>query len=77
MYKDTIVEFYRTHNRYKVLCVDSKMKDPSTGDWLDAVIYQEEQVLGENGEYEESVTKAVYVREKLDFIRKFNLSMKL
>ena len=70
MEKHTIVEFYRPHNRYKVMSEKSKMKHPETGDWIDSIIYQEYQILVD-GEYVDSKEQNVYVREKKDFLTKF------
>lgn len=67
--KGTLVEFRdKTPNpstglshdgKYKVLGLCS-VKDPTTREWFEAVMYQETELGGE-----------VYVREKTDFIDKF------
>ena len=77
MYDNSIVEFWRTKNRYKVLNMNSKMKHPETGDWIPAVIYQEYKVLDKTGEYIETTNGQVYIREKTDFINKFSLVLDL
>lgn len=74
MYKNSIVEFTKTKNRYKILQFDSKMKDPTTRKWLDSVIYQECKKFNSlTKEYINIDNGKIYVREKKDFLRKFEL----
>ena len=54
--KHTFV-YPKTGNKYVTL-YDIKMKDPSTGEWKDAIVYK-----GMTGDY--------YVRETRDFFNKF------
>lgn len=59
--KDKKFKFKKTGNKYKVLGDEAKMKNPETRKWVECVIYQSED------------TGDIYVREKSDFRKKFEI----
>lgn len=79
MEKHIIAEFTKTRNRYRILKEDSEMKDPGTRQWIPAVIYQEYRHWNNAlGDYDPPIEGGkVYVREKSDFIEKFDLVLDL
>lgn len=54
----------KNQHTYQVLW-ECRMKDPTTGEWKDALIYS--QVINKQGQTGEEK----YVREKTDFLSKF------
>ena len=52
----------RYGGKYKILADDYKMKDPTTREWLDCIVYQQ------YGDYEKPLT---FVREKKEFLSHF------
>lgn len=52
---------YSHDGKYKIVSIEARMKNPTTREWLDCVIYTDID------------TSAVYVREKQGFFDKFEL----
>lgn len=52
---------YSHDGKYQIVCCDAKMKNPTTREWLDCVIYANID------------TDDIYVREKQDFFDKFEI----
>jgi hypothetical protein len=59
--KDKTYKFKKSGNLYKVLEDKAEMKDPETRKWVECIIYKSED------------TGKIYVREKSDFRKKFEL----
>lgn len=69
-----IVEFKKTKNRYRIAGF-GKMKNPSTGEWIDSVVYENFQTYVEKFGYTAPEKSEVFIREKEDFESKFELSI--
>lgn len=52
---------YSHDGKYQIVSIEARMKNPTTREWLDCVIYADID------------TDVVYVREKQDFFDKFEL----
>ena len=59
--KNLVYRFKKTGNLYQVLESELEMKDPKMRDWKEAVLYKSLD------------TNKIYVREKSDFKRKFEV----
>lgn len=68
-----IVEYIESKNHYEVLG-EALMKNPQTREWQDCVIYRQYEAWDEETQtYRpiDTAEKLMFVREKLDFQRKF------
>jgi len=61
MMKNLLYRFKKTGHLYRVVESEAEMKDPKVRDWKECVIYQFQD------------TNKIYVREKSDFKKKFEV----
>lgn len=73
LYNDSIVRFKKTGNLYKILSSRCEMKNPVTREWMQAVIYE----TYKDAQGREVGEKNVYVREKQEFMERFELVLDL
>lgn len=74
-----IVEYGETKNHYTILKEKALMKDPTTREWLECVIYEQYKELNDIGEYVEipESDRLIFVREYREFWNKFELCLDL